>query len=34
VILVRLPPGAYTVKPEGADGGTGTILVEAYEVIE
>ncbi|GAB5559440.1 MAG: hypothetical protein SynsKO_10870 [Synoicihabitans sp.] len=33
-ILVRLPPGAYTVKPEGADGGTGTILVEAYEVLD
>lgn len=33
-VLVRLPPGGYTVKPEGADGGTGTILVEAYEVIE
>lgn len=33
-VLVRLPPGAYTVRPSGADGGTGEILVEAYEVPE
>jgi cyclophilin family peptidyl-prolyl cis-trans isomerase len=33
-VLVRLPPGAYTVRPEGAAGGTGIVLVEVYEVIE
>lgn len=33
-VLVRLPPGAYTVKPEGFGGSTGTILVEAYAVEE
>lgn len=33
-VLVRLPPGAYTVKPEGLADSTGTILVEVYEVIE
>ena len=31
-VLVRLPPGGYTVVIEGAAGGTGTVLVEAYEV--
>lgn len=31
-VLVRLPPGAYTVKPEGFAEGTGTILVEVYAV--
>jgi hypothetical protein len=34
VVLVRLPPGAYTVRPTAANGGTGEILVEAYEVLE
>lgn len=33
-VLVRLPPGAYTVKPEGFAEGTGTILVEVYAVEE
>ncbi len=33
-VLVRLPPGAYTVKPEGFANGTGTILVEVYAVEE
>lgn len=33
-VLVRLPPGAYTVRPSGVDAGTGEILVEAYEVPE
>lgn len=33
-VLVRLPPGAYTVKPEGFANGTGTILVEVYAVAE
>ena len=33
-VLVRLPPGAYTVRPTGANDGTGEILVEAYEVID
>lgn len=32
-VLVRLPPGAYTVRPTGANNGTGVILVEAYEVL-
>jgi len=32
--LVRLPPGAYTVRAQGADNTSGVILVEAYEVIE
>lgn len=33
-VLVRLPPGAYTVRPSGANEGIGVILVEAYEVLE
>ena len=33
-VVVRLPPGAYTVRPTGANNGTGVILVEAYEVLE
>lgn len=33
-VLVRLPPGAYTVRPTGVNDGTGVILVEAYEVGE
>ena len=33
VVVVRLPPGSYTVRPAGADDGTGVILVEAYEVL-
>ncbi|MCF3650791.1 peptidylprolyl isomerase [Synoicihabitans lomoniglobus] len=31
-VVVRLPPGGYTVVVEGADGGTGTVLVEAYDL--
>lgn len=31
-LLVTLAPGSYTANVEGADGGTGTALVEAYEV--
>ncbi|MEJ6602515.1 MAG: immunoglobulin domain-containing protein [Opitutaceae bacterium] len=34
VVVVRLPPGPYTVRPSGANDGTGVILVEAYEVID
>lgn len=34
VVVVRLPPGPYTVRPSGANDGTGVILVEAYEVLE
>lgn len=33
-VVVRLPPGGYTVRPTGANNGTGVILVEAYEVLE
>jgi len=33
-VLVRLPPGSYTIRPSGADDGVGVIIVEAYEVIE
>lgn len=32
-VLVRLPPGAYTVRTTGADDGTGVILTEAYELL-
>jgi hypothetical protein len=31
-VVVRLPPGAYTVRATGANDGTGQILVEAYAV--
>lgn len=31
-VLVRLPAGGYTVVVEDASGGTGVVLVEAYEV--
>ncbi len=31
-VLVRLPPGGYTVVVEGATGGTGIVLVEAYDL--
>jgi cyclophilin family peptidyl-prolyl cis-trans isomerase len=31
-VLVRLPPGAYTVKAEGVGETTGVVLVEVYEV--
>ena len=31
-LLTTLDPGSYTVNVESADGGTGTTLVEAYEV--
>jgi cyclophilin family peptidyl-prolyl cis-trans isomerase len=31
-VLVRLPPGGYTVKVEGAGGETGIVLVEAYDL--
>jgi hypothetical protein len=30
--LVRLPPGGYTIVVSGADGGTGTVLLEVYDV--
>lgn len=30
--VVTLQPGSYTVQASGADGGTGTALVEIYEV--
>ncbi len=31
-VVVRLPPGGYTVKVEGADGESGVVLVEAYDL--
>ena len=31
-VLVRLPPGGYTVKVEGAGGESGIVLVEAYDL--
>ena len=31
IIIATLPPGNYTVKCFGADGGEGVALVEAYE---
>lgn len=31
-LLVTLPPGNYTAKVFGADGGTGVALIEVYEV--
>ncbi len=31
-VLVRLPPGGYSVVVAGANGGTGNVIVEAYEV--
>ena len=31
-LLMTLPPGAYTLQATGRDGGTGTVLVEAYEL--
>jgi len=31
-LLVTLPPGTYSAKVSGADGGTGIALVEIYEV--
>ena len=31
-LLVRLPPGGYTVQATGADGGTGVALVEIYDL--
>jgi Zn-dependent metalloprotease len=33
VLLIALPPGAYTVVVEGVNGATGVCLVEVYEVI-
>jgi hypothetical protein len=32
VLLVTLPPGAYTAQVSGANGATGVALVEVYEV--
>jgi hypothetical protein len=29
---VSLPAGGYTVQVSGADGGTGTAIVEIYEL--
>jgi len=31
-LTVSLPPGGYTVQVQGAGGGTGTALVEIYEL--
>ncbi len=31
-LLLRLPPGGYTVQAAGADGATGTALVEVYDL--
>lgn len=31
-VTVRLPPGGYTVQASGAGGGTGTALVEIYDL--
>jgi hypothetical protein len=31
-LTVSLPPGGYTVQVSGADGGTGTAIVEIYEL--
>jgi len=31
-VLVRLPPGGYTVRVTGADNTTGVVLVEAYDL--
>jgi hypothetical protein len=31
-VVVSLPPGGYTVTVSGADGGTGTAIVEVYEL--
>lgn len=32
ILLLTLPPGTYSAKVSGADGGTGIALVEVYEV--
>jgi hypothetical protein len=32
VLLVTLPPGQYSARVSGADGGGGTAIVEVYEV--
>jgi hypothetical protein len=32
LLLVTLPPGAYTAEVSGAGGDTGVALVEVYEV--
>jgi hypothetical protein len=32
VLLVTLPPGTYSAKVSGADGGTGVALVEVYDL--
>jgi hypothetical protein len=31
-LIVNLPPGGYTVQVSGADGGTGSAIVEVYEL--
>jgi sugar lactone lactonase YvrE len=31
-MVLTLPPGAYTVQIQGADGGTGNALLEIYEI--
>ena len=31
-LLLRLPPGGYTVQAAGADGATGNALVEVYDL--
>ncbi|GAB5559437.1 MAG: hypothetical protein SynsKO_10840 [Synoicihabitans sp.] len=33
-VLVRLPPGGYTVRVTGANEGVGEVIVEAYEVVD
>ena len=33
-VVVRLPPGGYTVRVTGADEGVGEVIVEAYEVVD
>ena len=31
-VLIRLPPGGYTVNVSGTGGGTGTALIEVYDL--
>lgn len=33
-VVVRLPPGGYTVRVTGANDGVGEVIVEAYEVLD
>jgi hypothetical protein len=34
MLLITLPPGAYTAQVSGNGGTTGVALLEAYEVLE